>query len=148
MHNDSAITYSNAGEALRDRIRREWGEVAARHMHVDDGFSIVALAGEEPVGLIGVVWRALPPPLPPTEEAFINIIEVRSDLRRRGIAAQLVALSAERARARGAYQLRAWSSEDKVEAIPMWLALGFGLCPATTYPRGEEVRGYFVTRVL
>jgi len=148
MNNDSAITYVDANAVLRDRIQREWGEVAARHMHLDDGFSIVALAGDEPVGLIGVVWRALPPPLPPTEEAFIDIIEVRADFRRRGIAAQLIALSAERARSRGAYQLRAWSSEDKFEAIPMWRALGFGLCPATTYPRGEEVRGYYVARVL
>ena len=148
MQNDSAIIYSDAGAALCERIRREWGEVAARHMHLDDGFSIVALAGDEPVGLIGVVWRVLPPPLPPTEEAFIDIIEVRADFRRRGIAAQLIAMSVERARERGAYQLRAWSSEDKLEAIPMWRALGFGLCPATIYPRSEEVKGYFVTHVL
>ncbi len=148
MHNDVMIIYSDAGEALRDRIRREWGEVAARHMHLDNGFSIVALANAEPVGLIGVVWRSLPSPLPPTEEAFIDIIEVRADFRRRGIATYLIALSAERARAHGVYQLRAWSSEDKFEAIPMWRALGFGLCPATTYPRGDAVGGYFVARVL
>lgn len=148
MKNDIEVTYCDAGATLRERVRREWGEVAARHMPLDDGFSIVALAGDKPVGLIGVVWRLLPPPLPHTEEAFIDIIEVQADFRRRGIAAQLVARSTERARARGAYQLRAWSSEDKFEVISMWRALGFGLCPATTYPRGEEVRGYFVTRVL
>ena len=57
-------------------------------------------------------------------------------------------MAVERARARGVYQLRAWSSEDKTEAIPMWKALGFGLCPATTYPGGREIEGYFVTKVL
>lgn len=148
MNNDSLIVYVDAHDALRERIWREWGEVAARHMHSDDGFSIVALAGEEPVGLIGVARRELPPPLPSTTEAFIDIIEVRADYRRRGIAAQLVVLSAERARASGAYQLRAWSSEDKSEAILMWRVLGFGLCPATVFPRGETVRGFFVSRVL
>jgi hypothetical protein len=30
----------------------------------------------------------------------------------------------------------------------MWRALGFALCPATTYPRGQPVEGYFVACVL
>lgn len=142
------ITYTDADEAWRERIDREWGHLAARHMHLADGFSIVALAGAEPVGLIAVVWRDLPAPLAPTVEAYIDIIEVRPAFRRQGIAARLVELAAARARTRGAYQLRAWSSADKVEAIPMWRALGFGLCPATTYPDGQEVRGFFVARPL
>ncbi|WP_374689355.1 GNAT family N-acetyltransferase [Promineifilum sp.] len=142
------ITYTDADEAWRERIGREWGQLAARHMHLDDGFSILALAGNEPVGLIAVVWRDLPAPLPPTVEAYIDIIEVRPAFRRQGIAARLVELAAARARTHGAYQLRAWSSADKVEAIPMWRALGFGLCPATTYPGGQEVRGFFVARPL
>lgn len=142
------IQYVDAGEALRDRIGREWSEMAARHMHTADGFSIVAVAGDEPVGLIAVVWRELPPPLPAMVEAYIDIIEVRRDYRRRGIASHLVRLAATRARERGAYQLRAWSSDDKTEAIPMWRVLGFGLCPATTCPRGQAVQGYFVTLVL
>jgi GNAT superfamily N-acetyltransferase len=142
-----AIHYVDADKVLQDRISREWGEAAARHMHVSDGFSLVALAGDEPVGLIAIEWRDLPP-LPATIEAYIDIIEVRSDYRRRGIAANLVRMVAGRARERGAYQMRAWSTEDKIEAIPMWRALGFGLCPATIYPRGQIVQGFFVTLVL
>jgi GNAT superfamily N-acetyltransferase len=142
------IQYIDADEVLRDRIGREWSEMAASHMHMADGFTIVALAVHEPVGLIAVVWRALPPPLPATVEGYIDIIEVRRDYRRRGIASRLVRLAAARAREHGAYQLRAWSSDDKTEAIPMWRTLGFGLCPATTYPRGQVVQGYFVTLVL
>jgi hypothetical protein len=57
-------------------------------------------------------------------------------------------LVCERAKEERIYQIRSWSSEDKIEAIPMWQALGFGLCPATTYPQGKEVKGYFVARVL
>jgi hypothetical protein len=37
---------------------------------------------------------------------------------------------------------------DKEAAIPMWKELGFGLCPATTFPNGQETKGYFVTRLL
>jgi GNAT superfamily N-acetyltransferase len=144
----SVIDFVDVDEPLRERIGREWGEVAARHMHLSDGFSIVALVGDESVGLIAVIWRELPPPLPATVEGYIDIIEVRRDYRRRGIASQLVRLVAARARERGAYQLRAWSSEDKIEAIPLWRALGFGLCPATTTPRGQTVHGYFVALVL
>lgn len=135
-----------ADEALRERIGREWGPVAAAHMHLSEGFALVALDGGDPVGLISIAWRELPPPLAGVVEAFIDVIEVRADWRRQGVGRRLVDLAAGRARAAGAYQLRAWSSEDKTEAIPMWRALGFGLCPAMTYPRGIEVKGYFVAR--
>jgi hypothetical protein len=54
----------------------------------------------------------------------------------------------ERAKEAGIFQVRAWSSEDKIEAVLMWKALGFGICPATTYPQGKEVKGFFVTKVL
>ena len=117
-------------------------------MHIADGFSILALSDGQPVGLISVYWRRLPAPLAHTVDGYMDIIEVLAGFRRQGIATRMVELSIERAREQGVYQLRAWSSEDKAEAIPMWEALGFGLCPATTYPGGQEVKGYFQTRVL
>jgi len=58
------------------------------------------------------------------------------------------AKNAKRAKDAKKFQLRAWSSADKTAAIPMWRALGFGLCPATTYPRAAAVEGYFVALVL
>ena len=142
------INYIDADESIQERIGREWSAVAARHMHLNDGFSIIARDGEESVGLIAIVWRDLPPPLPPTIEAYIDIIEVQPAHRRQGIATHLVRLAQARAREYGAYQLQAWSSNDKVEAIPMWRALRFGLHPATTFPGGQAVEGYFVTFVL
>jgi ribosomal protein S18 acetylase RimI-like enzyme len=141
------IIYRDADEAMRERIGREWGEVAARHMHFSDGFSIVALDGDELAGLIAIVWRELPPPLV-AKEAYIDIIEVAAAYRRREIATRLVELAAERARAAGACQLRAWSSSDKTAAIALWRALGFGLHPATTYPGGHAVDGFFVTQAV
>ena len=109
---------------------------------------IVALVVGEPAGLISVNWRELPPPLHNVEEGYIDIIEVAAGFQRRGIARRLVELARARARDRGAYQLRAWSSEDKVAAVPMWRRLGFALCPADIYPGGDRVSGYFVTRIL
>src|SRR5574341_1126296 len=144
---ESVLRFIDADDAWKDRAMQEWGEKAARHMHLEDGFSIVALEGDNPVGLISVYWRTLPPPLPETCEGYIDILEVHKDYRRKGIARRLIDLSLERAHEKGVYQMRAWSSIDKREAIAMWKALGFGLCPAATYPNGQEVMGYFVTKL-
>ncbi len=145
---ETHIAYIDADEAWKQRIAHEWSETAARHMHLADGFSILAMHDGKVIGLISVYWRELPPPLSNACEGYIDIVEVLAGFRRQGIATMLIEMSAERARARGVHQLRAWSSGDKAEAIPMWKALGFGLCPATTYPKGQKVDGYFVTRVL
>ena len=144
----SEIKFIDADEPLKNRVADEWGEKAARHMHLEDGFSILALQGNNLVGLISLYWKLLPQPLSKTWEGYIDILEVHKDFRRRGIATQLIDMSVERVKEKRAYQVRSWSSLDKAEAIPMWKALGFGLCPATTYPQGQEVKGYFVTKVL
>ena len=133
---------------MKARVGKEWGEQAARHIHLTDadGFSIVALDHERLVGLISVYRKKLP--LLESFDWYIDILEVQKEYRRKGIASHLIRMISERAREKGIYQIRAWSSEDKVEAIPMWKALGFGLCPATTYPQRKEVNGYFVVKVL
>jgi GNAT superfamily N-acetyltransferase len=145
---ETAFRYINADEELKARIAQEWGEKPARHMHISDGFSVVAFYDEMPVGLISVYWRELPPPVEGTFDGYIDILEVDKEFRRRGIATQLIKMATERARVRGAHQMHSWSSIDKTEAIPMWKALGFGLCPAVTYPKGQKVEGYFVARPL
>lgn len=133
---------------MKARLAAEWGEKAARHIHLLDGFSIVALAQDNLVGLISVYAKMLPPPLVESFEWYIDILEVQKDYRRKGIAKHLIEVVCARANATGVYQIRAWSSEDKIEAIPMWKALGFALCPAVTHPQGKEVKGYFVAKVL
>jgi len=142
------IRFVNADEVLKSRVAEEWGEKVAHHMHLENGFSILAVQEEKLVGLISVDWRILPLPLPETHEGYIDILEVHQDFRRKGIATQLIDKALERVQERDVYQVRAWSSLDKTEAIPMWKALGFGLCPATTFPKGQEVKGYFVVKLL
>ena len=115
--NQVDIRYVDADESLQKRISRKLGEQVARHMHLEDGFSIVAMHRQGPVGLISVYWQDLPFPLTNTSEGYIDIIEVIGAFRRRSIARMLIDLSFERAKQHGVYQLRAWSSEDKSEAI-------------------------------
>lgn len=143
-----AITYLEADRKIKNRIEKEWGEKAARHIHLTDGFSIVAVENDKLVGMISAYWRKLPPPLPETFDCYIDILEVHADYRKKGIATKLINTVCERAKEKGMYQIRAWSSDDKIEAISMWKALGFGLCPAVTHPQGKEVQGYFVSKVL
>ena len=145
---EMVVTYKDSDEALKRRIAVEWGDKAARHMHLSNGFSIVALHGEMPVGLISIQWKKLPPPLSEVFDGYIDILEVHRDFRRKGIATQLINMATDRAKSQGAHQMRAWSSDDKIEAIPMWKALGYGLCPATTYPKGQSIEGYFVAKPL
>jgi GNAT superfamily N-acetyltransferase len=149
MMSEAHRHYIAADEPYRVDITRCWGDVAARHIHIADGFTLLAMDNDNPMGLIAVQWRHLPPPfLPGACEGFIDIIEVRPEVRRQGIATTLIERSAVRAQAYGAYQLRAWSSQDKTAALLMWKALGFGLCPAVTVAQGLEVSGYFVAKVL
>lgn len=141
------ITYILADQAMKERIRAEWSKIVGDHLIIEKGFSIIAMAEEKPVGLIGVYWSELPVPLEGTREAYINIIEVLPDYRGQGIATQLVNMSIEMSRAEGVYQLRAWSSDDKTEALPMWKRLGFALCPADN-PWQKGLKGFFIGYVL
>lgn len=146
--NENGIHFMYADEAIKTRVLKEWGEKAARYMHISEGFSIIAMEGEMLVGLISTYWKKLPAPLEDDFDAYIDILEVHQDFRRRGIATRLIEMSMQKAKQKGMRQIRSWSSEDKIEAIQMWRALGFGLCPATNYPKGQEVKGFFVTKIL
>ena len=129
-----------------DRLRELWGEKAYRHFHVDDGFMISAERDSNSIGLISSYWRKLPPPLSDARELYIDFLEVHPNYRRQGIAARLIEMTLDIAKKEGVYQVRSWSSGDKLEAIPMWKRLGFGLCPATIFPGGQEVHGFFVVK--
>ena len=44
--------------------------------------------------------------------------------------------------------MRAWGSVDRVEAIPLWKALGFALAPVEVYHAELIVSGYYAVKVL
>ena len=145
------IDFVMADQRLVETIIRQWQTYMPtidQYIVLDGGFTLVAMHGDTPVGLIAIAYEQLPAPLDATIEASITDIDVLDDYRRRGIAQRLVEMATERARQDGAYQLTAWSTDDKIEAIPMWRALGFGLSRVTHAMWDEEVTGYFATRVL
>lgn len=147
---DHAIRYEEIDparkEQMRDRISK--GELAALHVG-DGGFSLAALAGDEVVGFISVYPKAWIKPLTATD-AYIDVISVSEPYRRRGIATTLIARCEEWATENGYTQIRAWSSSDKLQALPMWHALGYGMCPAKIWVEWckEIVDGYYVVKKL
>jgi len=145
---DDTLCFVDCTIDLAGRIGEAMGEIAERHLCLTDGFTLVALAGDRPVGILAVCRRTLPEPLSHLKEGFINIIEVADDQRRRGIGRTLVTMAGERCRSRGWRQMRAWSADDRCEALCLWAALGFALCPATVFPRDTAVQGYFVALPL
>ena len=132
----------------RKNVREKWGDKAARHLHFADGITLLAQQDNTLVGMLAVQLRSLPAPSAHCTEAFIDIIEVDSEYRRRQIGSRLVMVASDLALESGAYQLRAWTSEDKNEALPFWGSLGFGLAPATVQHGELEIRGFYVTKVL
>lgn len=143
----AGIQLQEADPDCKGRILAKWPWVRPRWLHVEDAFTLAAVREGEIVGFLSAKWSSLPPPLA-AREGFIDIIEVNASHRRQGIGRGLVQAALANCRRHGACQLRAWSSEDKIEAIPMWKAMGFGLCPATDHPGGQPVRGYFVAYPL
>jgi hypothetical protein len=62
----------------------------------------------------------------------------------------MIKLTEEWAAKQGFKQIRAWSSEDNIEAIPMWESLGDCMCPAKIWVEWckEIVDGYYVAKKL
>jgi GNAT superfamily N-acetyltransferase len=149
-HGDRHVVYRQADRPLARQIVRQWRKVFAaveEYIILENGFTVAALRGRRIVGVVSAKWQTMAPPLGGLGETYIWYIEVAPDLRRQGIATGLLREAELRAAEHGDYQLRAWSSSDKVEALHMWAALGYGLCPGTvTSSRtGERVHGYWVT---
>ena len=142
------IRYVECDKELKERITSTWSKIPPKHWHLENGFTLVALDNDLIVGFVSVYWRNLPLPLASSKEGFIDILEVIPEYRRRGIATNLLRQAEYRSQKEGCCQIRSWSSDDKTEAIPMWKSLKYGLCPATVYPNGKTVSGYFVAKPL
>ena len=129
-------------------MREKYGEKAADHLHFDDGFTLVAEVDDAIAGFLVLRLQVLPAPLVGKAEAFIDIIEVGPAYRRQGIASQLLQNACDTARETGSCQVRAWSSIDKMEAIPLRLKLEFGLVPAVIRQWEMDIHGLYAAKVL
>ena len=113
-------------------------------------FSLAALDGDFPVGFIFVIAKNLAVPLENEMDAYIKSIVVDERYRRMGIARQLVLAAEKWASENGFSQIRTWSTDKRVETIPMWRSMGYCMCPATIWLEQykEAIDGYYVVKRL
>jgi len=145
------IIYQEIDSNLLEKITVQYGEIAKKHIHTEHGsFSLAAVYADKPVGFISTYTQNLAVPIGEERDAYIDIIEVNDAYRRMGIAAELISRTEAWAKKAGFLQIRAWSSQDKIEAISMWRNLRYGLCPAKIWVEWckEVVDGYYVVKQL
>ena len=152
------ISFNEINPAIEQQIIAIWGDWVAEYgcLHYGDGcYSLAAVCDGKPIGFVSVYPAQLPPPLQMHWDAYIDVLDVHRDFRRRGIARALLHKTEQWAKAYGYRQIRSWSSDDKSEAIPMWYALGYGVCPAMMRGVsvkkefiGKPINGFYVSKVL
>jgi len=118
---NNIISYKYLEDSNLNEVKEVFGSIASDHTHISDGFSF---------------------------GAFIDIIEVADSYRRKGVASGLILRAMDRVKELGLYQIEAWSSEDKIEAIHMWKKNGFGICFASIISgrTGNPVYGFKVAK--
>ncbi|OBR68944.1 hypothetical protein A7K91_15060 [Paenibacillus oryzae] len=149
--NNEDIKFIKADEDLKTLITNNWKPIIGNHMHINDGISIVGMLKEEPIAVISVYWTHWIKPLNEEMDGYIDIIEVKDDYRRNGIAKYLVEKAEDECRIRNLKQIRSWSSDNKLEALRMWKKFGYGMCPARIISGPNQdilVNGFYVVKTL
>lgn len=143
------MEFVRAGKTIIGKIEHDFGKEQAGHLHFAGGFTFVASDGDRVVGFISARIIKLPY-VEKTFESYIDVMEVKLEHRGRGIATKLLGLLEKESKKKGLYQIRAWSSEDKKEAILMWRRLGFCLDPQEIISEvtKKSVKGYFAIKIL
>jgi len=143
------IEYKEINDAIYRKSIELYGEWIDKYIHIrEDTFALAALNGDTPVGFVCVTPRALPYPLEQFEDAYIEVLEVHEDYRRRGIGQHLVQASIDWATEARFRQIRTHHNDAAAAAIQLSYKLGFGMCPHDYVIDGEQHSGYFVAKVL
>lgn len=122
-------------------------EVLEKVIHINDGYSFIAKYNGENIGIISLYIRDICDNNT-LKEAYIDLIEVKKQYRRMRVATELLNKVIEISKDKGLYQLRAWSSLDKKEAIKLWEYEKFCFNPTIMYKSGLEIHGVYVTKLL
>lgn len=154
----SEIIYVEISDRIEKKLIDHFGSWIKDYQCIQRGegcFTITAMDGENVVGCAAVHPAQLIPPLELYYDAFIELIEVDEDYRRRGIGSHMIRALEEKAREYGYKQIRAWSSEDKVEALKMWYSLDYCMCPAAMLGssiapgyENKQIIGYYYAKML
>lgn len=149
MSSQHEVTYLPADEELKVRIRQDWSSNAGDFVSLDEeSFSLVALVGDAPIGVVSARKRRLDEPLDMIHEAFIYIIEVREEYRRSGIGSALIEAVVAWARKQDLSQVGAWSMKTRVEVLHLWRKFGFTFAKIDTPQQLEAPYGFYAIKPL
>ncbi|WP_026477833.1 GNAT family N-acetyltransferase [Alkaliphilus transvaalensis] len=151
-----AIKFIEVNDQLKGEWMKgsQWSEAINErviHTKKENGFSIIAEYNHTPAGIISIKYQELINPLEDLIEAYIDNIEVKNQFRNKGIATALIKRVFEiiNVKQPKPYQVRAWSTIDKVEMLNLWKKLGFCFS-STSYllKEGREIKGYYLTKKI
>jgi len=150
--------FSEANKEIRERIIAKWEHLKSWGSGlIPEGegcYTAAALLNGEVVGFASLGPSEMIPPLSGCVGAYILDIEVENDFQRMGIGGNLVGMLENWAKNYGYRQIGAWSSQNKFEAIHMWHALNYGMCPAVMLGESAvgdpnaKIVGYYVVKML
>lgn len=117
-----SISYKEIDTFIEEAIGEQYGDWVREYGCLVRGEGCYLIAAVDIETVVG--FAALRPsrwiaPLEQYFDGFIEVIEVAEAYRRQGIGSTLVKFLEDYARTYSYYQIRAWSSDDKVEAMNM-----------------------------
>lgn len=154
------IIYQEIDPAVEEAIIKQYGSWVRDYGCLSKGEGCYRVAAVDMDNGVVAGFAALHPaqwiaPLEQYFDGFIEVIEVAEKYRRQGIGKTLVGLLEKYAAAYGYYQIRAWSSSDKVEALHMWRKLHYCMCPAAMLGQSvreddtpQQIIGYYCAKLL
>ena len=153
-----SIFYKEIDTFIEEAIVEQYGDWVREYGCLVRGegcYLIAAIDGETVVGFAALHPARWIVPLERYFDGFIEVIEVAEAYRRQGIGSNLVKFLEDYARTYGYYQIRAWSSDDKVEALNMWHKLNYCICPAAMLEQSvkkeyenQQIVGYYYAKLL
>ena len=152
------IIYVEINEEVEEKLYksydRNWIEKYNCLPKYNGCYSIAAIYNNEVIGCATLGPLKWTPPLDKYCDVFIHWIDVKEPFRRKGIGKHLIGLLEKWSKENGYRQIRAWSSEDKLEALHMWYNLDYAMCPASEIIHDSEgnikmvVKGYRYAKIL
>lgn len=152
------MEYKEIDSKIEDAIIKKFGSWVRDYDCLIRGegcYLIAAMDGDVVAGFAALHPAQWIPPLEKYGDAFIEVIEVAPEYRRKGIGSKLVKLMEDYASSYGYYQIRAWSEESHVEALNMWYKLKYCMCPAAMLGESlidgyenKQIVGYYYAKLL
>ena len=153
-----SILYKEIDTFIEEAIVEQYGNWVREYGCLVRGegcYLIAAIDGETVVGFVALHPARWIAPLEQHFDGFIEVIEVAEAYRRQRVGSTLVKFLEDYARTYGYYQIRAWSSDDKVGALNMWRKLNYCMCPAAMLEQSikkeyenQQIVGYYYAKLL